>query len=840
MPLIEGTPGDDVLTGTAGDDTILGGDGNDTINGKGGNDTIAGGTGADTLSGGGGNDTFEMSADYDFAVGDTISGGTGYDRLVITEQSYAFALSSLIYSGLEELVSNGSYGLQVTLAQLNGFQAISGAFRLGGSGALTLTGPTLGNARIVLGSAVTSFTYSAASGISVEVQGGNGGVTITGSASDDVLLGGAGNDTLNGGAGNDNLIGGFGADVLNGGSGNDTFNYGTNGDYPVALAAAGDTVSGGDGVDTLSFYLFDEEVSLSAMTVTGIERVLSGGFTALRVTAAELAPLSEISGVIRFTGAGPIVTGAKNLGYGTIYLDPLIGTFDYSAATYGEVNVHGSAANETITGGAGRTGIYGGDGDDTLSGVGQYLGLLGEGGNDTLLGNDFSNGLNGGSGLDHLYGFGGDDTLVIGLASDVVAGEVYDGGSGTDTLDLNDSGGNNTAPFDITGVTLISIETLNSQARITRLTSAQLLGVTTLLGKYQFADNAAISLAGVTHGGLQITLNDAGQTLSLAGSSTYYPASAALIYGGAGNDTITGGSSAANLYGGGGDDVLIEGTSIYIQVLDGEAGNDRLILKDGATAIGGTGYDTVVLNGAVWTNGITTVEALEFAPGASLRLDGMDYRNMAQSLQTVTGNGTITVDLVVDVVDGFLVSLNFNGGGIAYSGAVNFVINGTDLSDSIKINPATAATVLGGGGNDQIRGGRLADTINGGDGTDKIIGGGGADILTGGAGADQFRYSLAADSGTGLAADRITDFQSGIDRFNFTALDADLVAAGRQVLSFIDNQAFHAAGAAEVRYAVSGADLLVQVDLDGNGTSDMEIVLLGASAQTLTGGDFML
>ena len=840
MP-IEGTPDNDTLNGTTGDDVIYGYDGDDAIDGKSGHDTINGGLGADLLTGGAGNDTFEMSADVDFAVGDTISGGLGYDRLVINDQWQAFALGSLIYSGLEELISNGTYGAQVTLAQLGGFQAISGAFRLGGSGALTLSGPTLGNTIFTLDPGITAFSYTAASGISVEVRAHEGGSTITGSASTDVLVGGAGADMLNGGAGNDQFYGSFGVDVLNGGTGDDTFLYGQNGDYPVALASAGDSVNGGDGVDTLSFYLSDEEVSLSAMTVTGVERIISGGFTALRITAAELAPLTEISGVFRLTGAGPVVTGAKNLGYSAIYLDSLIGTFDYSAATYGEVNVYGSAANETITGGADRTSIYGGDGDDTLSGMGNYLSLSGDGGGDTLQGGNFSDWLSGGAGQDHVYGNGGDDTLVIRLASDVVAGEVYDGGAGSDMLDLSDFLDNNTAENDITGVTLISIEHLYSPHWISRLSSSQLQGITILQGKFRLMDSPTISLAGVSHAGLQVTLNDAGQTLSLAGSNNYYQTTGAIIYGGAGNDTITGGSSADKLYGGGGDDVLNEGTSIYIQTLCGDAGNDRLILTNGATAIGGAGYDTVQLNGAVWTNGIIEVEAIELTPGASLRLDGMDYRAMDQSLQSVIGNGTITVDLVADVVNGFLVSLNFNGNGVAFSSAVNFVINGTGLSDTIKINPATSATVLAGSANDQIRGSLLADTIDGGAHNDKITGSGGADILTGGTGADQFRYLFASDSGTGANADQITDFLSGTDRLNFALLDADPVAAGRQALSFIGTQSFHATGAAEVRYgSISGGHLLVLVDLDGNGTSDMEIVLLGAGAQMLTSGDFML
>jgi Ca2+-binding RTX toxin-like protein len=152
-----------------------------------------------------------------------------------------------------------------------------------------------------------------------------------------------------------------------------------------------------------------------------------------------------------------------------------------------------------------------------------------------------------------------------------------------------------------------------------------------------------------------------------------------------------------------------------------------------------------------------------------------------------------------------------------------------------------AINILNGGtGSDQIRGGALGDTINGGTGDDKIAGGAGVDILTGGSGSDTFRFANAASSGTGANADRITDFVSGTDKMSFLALDADLVAPGRQALSYIGNSAFHATGAAELRWVSAGADMHVDIDLDGNGTADMQIVLAGLGEGSLTSGDFLL
>jgi hypothetical protein len=42
-----------------------------------------------------------------------------------------------------------------------------------------------------------------------------------------------------------------------------------------------------------------------------------------------------------------------------------------------------------------------------------------------------------------------------------------------------------------------------------------------------------------------------------------------------------------------------------------------------------------------------------------------------------------------------------------------------------------------------------------------------------------------------------------------------------------------------LRSAGSGADLLVQMDLDGNGVADMEIVLQGLAGQSMTAGDLL-
>ena len=80
-------------------------------------------------------------------------------------------------------------------------------------------------------------------------------------------------------------------------------------------------------------------------------------------------------------------------------------------------------------------------------------------------------------------------------------------------------------------------------------------------------------------------------------------------------------------------------------------------------------------------------------------------------------------------------------------------------------------TVKGNDGDDKIYGGSGNDTINGNNGCDTIIGGYGADKLTGGNGDDRFVYLSAADSNA-ARHDVISDFRSGSDRIDLTALGA--------------------------------------------------------------------
>jgi Ca2+-binding RTX toxin-like protein len=195
---------------------------------------------------------------------------------------------------------------------------------------------------------------------------------------------------------------------------------------------------------------------------------------------------------------------------------------------------------------------------------------------------------------------------------------------------------------------------------------------------------------------------------------------AARLFGGAGDDTLTGGSGNDELNGGSGNDVLF-----------GRAGNDVLSGGDGNdTLTGGAGSDHMF--------GGDGNDRLIWNPG-----DGSDLFEGGDGVDTAEVNGgngaeTFTVAANGDRVDfervspapfsidiGSTENLSVNMGG----GDDNFSTSG-DLASLISI------TVDGGAGNDTIHGSNGADRLLGGAGDDSLFGGAGDDTLTGGQGTD--------------------------------------------------------------------------------------------------------
>jgi Ca2+-binding RTX toxin-like protein len=234
------------------------------------------------------------------------------------------------------------------------------------------------------------------------------------------------------------------------------------------------------------------------------------------------------------------------------------------------------------------------------------------------------------------------------------------------------------------------------------------------------ANTALIKVFGLG-GKDRIALSEAGGALP-AGS----------LFGGAGNDRLTGGSGADRLFGQAGNDTLrgrgsndllfggrgndtVTGGDADDQVF-GQAGDDRMVWNPGDDTDlneGGDGVDTVEVNGA---NGAEQFTAA--ANGARVRIDRVTPAPFSIDIGT-------SENLLV----------NARGGDDRFSATGN-------LAALIKL------TVDGGDGKDTILGGNGADVLFGGDGNDFIDGNQGNDLTLLGAGDDTFQWDPGDGSDT--------------------------------------------------------------------------------------------
>ncbi len=178
-----------------------------------------------------------------------------------------------------------------------------------------------------------------------DVYGSGHNDTLAGDMGNNALYGLGGDDTLKGGGGADYLDGGLGADRLEGGYGDDT----------LVIDGADDSVSGGEGIDTLRL---DSDAGLYVSLLHG------------------------------FVSDAPYHRPSP-------YQPPRL---------EGIENVTGSAHNDTIIGTNGANVLSGGEGSDELRALD---------GNDELSGGEGNDALTGGRGIDRLTGGAGQDTFVF-------------------------------------------------------------------------------------------------------------------------------------------------------------------------------------------------------------------------------------------------------------------------------------------------------------------------------------------------------------------------------------------------------------------------------------------
>jgi Ca2+-binding RTX toxin-like protein len=288
-----------------------------------------------------------------------------------------------------------------------------------------------------------------------------------------------------------------------------------------------------------------------------------------------------------------------------------------------------------------------------------------------------------------------------------------------------------------------------------------------------------------------------------------------ILYGGAGADSLNGGTGSDTLEGGDGNDVLFD--SAGSNKFYGGDGDDALTGGSGGDVMeGGSGDDTLVGGGGNDSlDGGTGTNALLGGAGNDVYI----VRSAADSVSEAAGQGSDTVRAYVSFVLGAnLETLELQ---------TTADLNGT--------GNAEGNTLKGNNGANLLLGMDGADKLFGGLGQDILVGGRGRDQLTGGADADTFAVLQESVGQAVLEIDTVLDYQLGLDRLDFSAVDANAALAGDQAFQVTTTGFAKVAGQLYVFFGAANNTSTVRLDVDGDGKADYQLSVNG-DVRADTGG----
>ncbi|PII39214.1 hemolysin D [Sinorhizobium meliloti CCBAU 01290] len=710
-------------------ENIVGGSGGDTIIGDAAANAFRGGLGADVLDGGGGSDTADFSdkvqsvvlalngaVDAIAAVGGTaedtvrnienITGGSGNDQFT------GDAAANTFRGGLGADVLDGGDGsdtadysdktasLVVTLAGPNAATVFVGGVAedtlrnienvIGGSGNDVFAGDGLQNV-FDGGAGNDTVDYSAsAKGIAVTLNGANDAKVIVGNAVEDTLrnienvTGSAIADVLTGDSQANVLLGGGGGDILKGGGGQDTIDgsAGPNGDFSdktagvvLTLAGAADAIAtvGGVAEDTIrNIENIFSGAGADVLTGDAGNNAIRGGAGADSLDGGAGADTADYrdktqSVVVTLDGATPVAVKVGGV------IEDTIRNFE---------NIAGGSAADTLTGDGLANVLAGNDGADTLrGGLGKDV-LDGGNGVDTadylektdaisvtLNGTASAAVLVGGTaedtirGVENILSGSGADTLVGDAASNMFRGalgaDFIDGGAGVDTADYREKtasvevallGGTDSFVF-VGGVaedTIRNIEnvfggkgndTLTGDGLANTLNGNDGKDLLTGGGGADILDGGAASDTASYRdktASVSVTLDGATYTTVTVGGVAGTDRNVENIWGGTGNDSLSGDANANLLSGGGGSDILFGGAGADIFQFDFALGSTNV-----DTVLDFTAGDRLFLSKSVFTTlSGGTLAATQFYAAA----DATAAQNANQKIIYDTTSGALYYD----------------------------------------------------------------------------------------------------------------------------------------------------------------------------------------------------
>lgn len=630
-----------------------------------------GGNGNDTLTGSLGADTLNGGAGNDILNGVTGTNihrtGSGNDIVLIAGRS--------LRTNIIEDFTQGQDRIDLTIFNVNDFDILKDNFMSQDGDDVRIVTTWEDNSETIIIQDISLNDLNAADFIfntslaSVDVTIGDGSrfdnYDMFGGDGDDELTSQNGNDFLFGGLGDDTIEAGYFTNTVIGGGGNDTF----------VIAARGTQTT-----TIRDFTVGEDKIDLRAMNI---------------------AELSQLTPFLSENADGNLVFETFWEDNAEIFIFEGLSLADVSADMFTFRTFTGDLTVDTDGGSRFDNYVmFGGLGDDELTS---------QNGNDILSGGAGDDELDGGFFTNTLYGGSGNDSFVM-AARGTQTQMIKDFTQGEDQIDLR--------VLNVTNLDELRpyMSQVGDNVEINLFFASQ--------DEKFIIENA--QLTSLTDADFKFNAANADLDVGTDGGSSFRDY---VLFGGDGNDTLTGASAGDDqLNGGLGDDVLTGGGGR--DILNGGSGADML---SGGLDFDQANYETAtsgvninletgvvsgdqtqgdVFDSIEGVRGSNFDDVLTGLVGTAGRFDGLD------------GDDTITTSLTTE-------DRTFN---IVNGGAGNDTITGSDQRDDID------------GGDDN-------DIINGGGGVDNILGGAGDDIIDGGAGGD----NINAGDGNDIVTERSGD-----------------------------------------------------------------------------------